>query len=312
MEQKLDKKIILITRKTRIEDLIARFNTVSQAKFYIEHLGADFRDYENEHKTYHDAVFKLEEELRRWAILHKIDRSFLPTYLFGPEDIIVALGQDGLVANTMKYLSGQVVIGVNPDVSRWDGILLPFVVSDIPILMKNVVKKDRRFKEITMAKAELNNGQALYAVNDIFIGPKSHTSARYSIDVNNKTENQSSSGVIVSTGLGSTGWFKSILEGATGIAGSLFSKPLNLKKKGNFPWDSKYLYFSVREPFPSKTTTASVVFGQVTQNSPLTLISHTPENGVIFSDGIEADFLEFNSGTKAVINIADKIGRLIV
>jgi hypothetical protein len=37
-----------------------------------------------------------------------------------------------------------------------------------------------------------------------------------------------------------------------------------------------------------------------------------PENGVIFSDGIEADYLEFNSGTRAVVTVADKKGRLVV
>ena len=37
-----------------------------------------------------------------------------------------------------------------------------------------------------------------------------------------------------------------------------------------------------------------------------------PERGVIFSDGIEDDFLEFNSGTQAEIKIAEKTGQLVV
>jgi hypothetical protein len=37
-----------------------------------------------------------------------------------------------------------------------------------------------------------------------------------------------------------------------------------------------------------------------------------PENGVIFSDGIEADFLEFSSGMVASIGVADRCGRLVV
>jgi hypothetical protein len=36
-----------------------------------------------------------------------------------------------------------------------------------------------------------------------------------------------------------------------------------------------------------------------------------PERGVIFSDGIEADFLEFNSGSKATISVAERQGRLV-
>ena len=78
-----------------------------------------------------------------------------------------------------------------------------------------------------------------------------------------------------------------------------------------FNWESDYLYFTVREPFPTRTTRASLVFGRVTPETPLILESQMAENGVIFSDGIEKDFLEFNSGTKAVIGIAEKKGVLV-
>lgn len=57
--------------------------------------------------------------------------------------------------------------------------------------------------------------------------------------------------------------------------------------------------------------TTSLVFGRVTPKTPLILESRMAENGVIFSDGIEADFLEFNSGTQAVIDIAERKGVLV-
>jgi hypothetical protein len=37
-----------------------------------------------------------------------------------------------------------------------------------------------------------------------------------------------------------------------------------------------------------------------------------PEHGVIFSDGIENDFLEFRSGVRATIAPADRHGNLAV
>jgi hypothetical protein len=37
-----------------------------------------------------------------------------------------------------------------------------------------------------------------------------------------------------------------------------------------------------------------------------------PENGVIFSDGIECDFLEFNAGMEARIDLAERRGLLVV
>jgi NAD kinase len=311
MQRLTDNKIILIKRSTRLEELVARFNTLNQAKFYIEHLGADFSDYEIEHHQYMNSLKQTEMQLRKLGLVQVLDRAFLPNFIFGRDDIIVVVGQDGLVANTLKYLDEQPVVAVNPDPDRWDGVLLPFKVEDVAVIVSEVFLHGRRHCEITMAKAQLSDGLTLYGVNDLFIGPKSHVSARYHIEIGAKSEQQSSSGIIVSTGLGSTGWLKSILAGARGI-GSALGGSIPTNHLENFSWESDYLCFTVREPFPSKFSEATLVFGKITETAPLTLISQMPENGVIFSDGIEADFLEFNSGAQATITIADKKGFLVI
>ena len=248
--------------------------------------------------------------MRELCRVQVIDRAFVPNFVFSKKDTIVAVGQDGLVANTLKYLEGQPVIGVNPDPDRWEGVLLPFEAGDLRKVLPDVFSGKRRFKEVTMAKAHLNNGLQLYAVNDLFIGPKSHVSVRYEIKVGDQEEQHSSSGIIVSTGMGSTGWFKSLMAGAAGIAGTLSGQKIDVPH--GFPWDANYLYFTVREPFPSKNSSANLVFGTITNNQPMILVSAMPENGVIFSDGIEADFLEFNSGTRATISVAEKKGYLVL
>jgi len=311
MKRLTDNKIILVTRSTRFEELISRFNTMEQAKFYIEHLGADFSDYENEHRGYHEALKATDQQLRELGRVQVLDRAFLTNFVFGPEDLVVVLGQDGLVANTLKYVDGRPIIGVNPDAERWDGVLLPFTVSDVSTVVLDVFGRKRSLREITMARARLNNGQMLHGVNDLFIGHRSHVSARYELAVGRKHERQSSSGIIVSTGLGSTGWLKSVLAGARGIGAALGSS-FGSDVLKDFRWESDYLYYSVREPFPSRSSEAALVFGRVTQKQPLTLVSQMPENGVIFSDGIESDFLEFNSGMQAVVDVADKKGYLVV
>jgi hypothetical protein len=130
--------------------------------------------------------------------------------------------------------------------------------------------------------------------------------------VGEQTENHSSRGIIVSTGLGSTAWLKSILAGTAGIAGTALHKKIKFKDEGRFAWDADYLCYSVREPFPSKTSGTSLVFGKITRKKPLLLESQMGGNGVIFSDGIEANFLEFNSGMRAKIGIAEKCGHLVV
>ena len=312
MEPLSENKIVLITRQTRLDELISRFNTFEQAKFYVEHLGADFSDYQMEDDNYKTALRHTEDCLRSLGRVQVLKRKFLPNFIFGKDDTIVVLGQDGLVANSLKYLNGQLVVAVNPDPDRWDGVLLPFTIDDIQKVVPEVFSHGRDFKEITMAKAELNNGQFLYGVNDLFIGPKSHISARYLLEIGDRQEQQSSSGIIVSTGLGSTGWLKSILAGAKGVAGYTSKKPIPTDNKYRISWESDYLYYTVREPFPSKTSEATLVFGKITNKKPMNIVSLMPENGVIFSDGIEADFLEFHSGAHATISVAEKKGLLVV
>lgn len=305
-----ENKIVLVTRQTRLQELIQRFNTEEQARFYIEHLGADFSDYRAEHVTYQNQLQQVQGLLTKLGRLQVLDRGFVPNYLFGPKDTVVVLGQDGLVANTMKYLDGQPLIGVNPDPQRWEGTLLPFKSKDLAKLLPEVFGATRPWQEVTLAKASLNDGQYIYAVNDLFIGPRSHTSANYRIEIDSRGEEHVSSGIIVSTGLGSTGWLRSILTGANGIVRATGTRVATEPEPLN--WDANHLIFSVREPWPSRTSTAYITFGQVTSSNPLRLLSRMPEHGIIFSDGIETDYLSFNSGTQAVIAPAEKRGRLII
>lgn len=296
---------MLVTRRTRLQDLIARFNTVAQARFYVEHLGADFADYEAEHETYEAAVRTARLAFSERGRLLVLDRAYLPNYVFGPEDHVAALGQDGLVANVLKYVGGRPLLGLNPDPARWDGVLLPFQPRELPGVLPRLLGGGLTSRAITFARADLNTGQTLFAVNDLFIGARTHVSARYQLTAGEKTETQSSSGVIVSTGLGSTGWLRSIEVGAAALAGA--APPPN-----TMTWETPHLVYSVREPFPSRTTGTSLVRGSVSAELPLVLTSAMADQGVIFSDGMESDFLAFQSGTQATIRAVPNAGRLWV
>jgi len=311
-ERSRERKLVLVKRQTRLQDLLVRFNSAAQARFYVEHLGADFSDYEQEHAEYEASIATALECLGRHGRPYVLERVYLPNFLFGPDDIVFAIGQDGMVANTLKYLSGQPLVGINPSPHRWDGVLLPFQVGDLPAVVPDIVRDARPHKEVTMAVARLSDGQAMLAVNDLFVGQRSHVSARYALSLGERREAQSSSGVIVSTGLGSTGWLKSVLAGAVGVLRAQDGALGEIHVQAPFPWDADYLCFSVREPFPSKVTGTSLTFGRVTRARPLRITSQMPESGVIFSDGIESDFLEFNAGMEAHIGLAERRGRLVV
>lgn len=307
-------KLVLVTQKTALEELVERFNTPEQARFYIEHMGGDFGEYKAAHDIYHSSLAYLKAGIPKGLRHQIIERGFLPNFLFGESDMVACLGRDGLVVNTAKYLNGQPLIGFNPDKSRIDGVLLPFVPWASQAILPLVAKGTFAAKAVTMAKASLNDGQTLYAVNDLFIGPKSHTSARYTLELDRTVETQSSSGIIVSTGAGSTGWFRSVLAGAVGVA-SAFVKDKKLRQAREmyqFDSEEEMLYFSVREPFVSNTSMAEMVFGRIKGETKLVITSQMPRGGVIFSDGIESDFMEFNSGAVATIGVAERKVRLVV
>jgi hypothetical protein len=163
-----------------------------------------------------------------------------------------------------------------------------------------------------MAEARLNDGQTLLGFNDLFIGARTHVSARYEIAQGKRKELHSSSGIIVSTGAGSSGWLQSIYAGAAGVVQALGGEVITPKNKGRMAWDTQQLIYAVREPFPSKITGTALTFGSINKQQPLTITSHMADNGVIFSDGVEADYLQFNAGSTATIGIAKRQAHILV
>ena len=329
-----------MTRPTRLEQAVVRFNTVQQARFFVESRGQSFQDYELESANYSKSRDDLQKFIPRDASIQEIDRDFLPNYVFGPNDLVITLGQDGLVVNTAKYLNGQPIIAVNPDPDRFDGVLMPFQTKDLPRVVEAVAENRFRTRKVTMARADMNDGQSLLAFNDFFIGTETQTSARYTIHYGKESEQHISSGIIVSTPAGSTGWLSSFFNMNRGInaflqggeGASAFKPPAKdlkvvppVKKPGGkkgkksgaearafrMDWEERRLVFMVREPFMSKWSQAQIVAGEIPEGNTLTLESHMPEGGVLFSDGMTRDFLEFNSGATAKIKIAAQTAELV-
>lgn len=305
-------KAVIVTRKTELEELVARFNSVPQARFYLEHSGQDFLPIAAAHQRYYEALEGVRASIPKGLKSQVIERHFLPQYSFGKQDLVIPIGADGLVVNTAKYLDQQPMFAVNPDPEKIEGVLLPFNAKNFNLAFEASLQQALPIKSVTMAETQLNNGQKLLGFNDIFIGAKTHVSARYDIQQGQQRELQSSSGIIVSTGAGSSGWLQSIYTGATRVIETLGGKVKPFENNGRLPWDTDQLIYVVREPFPSKVTGTSMSFGVITKNSPLILRSHMPDNGVIFSDGIEADYLPFTSGLNATISVSSQKAHIIM
>ena len=285
-------KLVVVKRKTMVEELVERHGTRGQARFLAENRGESFAGVEQAHETYEQARQALRKSLPAGIRSQWIDRGFLPNFLFGPHDLVITL---------------------DPDPERIDGFLVPFPIAGASAAVPAALAGSIPVRKITMARARLDDGQTIDAVNDLFIGIQSHASARYRIEYRRNVENQSSSGVIVSTGAGSTGWYRSVLTAAAGVATAHLGKKAvaNLADRYAFDATARELRFSVREPFTSLSSAAGIVWGPITGSETLDIVSQMPTGGVIFSDGMESDFVKFEAGMRARIGIADRALELL-
>ena len=291
----LPPRAVFVTRETDYELLLARHATREQARFFLETRGQQLSWVEERHERFQESLKTARTRVPRdWRQAH-VRRTDLDRFLFAPDDIVVVVGQDGLVANAAKYLSGQPVVGVNPLPDVYDGILVRFPVDDLDVVLEGTVEGALTYEKRTMAEVVLDNGERLLALNELFIGHRSHQSARYHLKVAHAEEEHSSSGIIVSTGTGATGWARSIMQ-ATEY--SLTLQP-----------DEKALAFFVREPFPSRATGTSIQHGKL--KSKLSITSHMNDGGVIFADGIEKDFIAFDWGRTATVKVSEQALRLV-
>jgi hypothetical protein len=298
MSAPLAPRAVIVRRPTEFELLVAEHGTRAQAAFYLERQGVKIADVEERHRRIVAALDAVRAQIpRTWRNI-VLMRADLDRFVFEPSDIIIAVGQDGLVANVAKYLESQYVIGINPDRNSYEGVLVPHEPAAAADLLADCIADRAPFEGRTMVEATLDDGQRLKALNELFVGHRSHQSARYRLRVETGDERQSSSGIIVSTGTGATGWARSINLERNNIV--TLPKP-----------EERALAFFVREAFPGSGFTTARTFGRITSINKLTVISEMNVGGVLFGDGIEDDSVEFGWGATAQIGLSETRLRLV-
>lgn len=283
-------RVVVVHRRSEYDELLARHGTRGQAEFYLRSRGRDLDEVTAAHETLEGALRRLAAvvpiEWRRGAV----ERADLDRFLFAPDDVVVVVGQDGLVANVAKYLQGQPVIGLNPDARRNPGVLVPHAVEAGGELLAAVGAGRVRAEERVMARAVVDDGRELVALNELYVGHPTHQSARYRLGV--PGERQSSSGVLVATGTGATGWSRSVwLERRSGL-------------RLPSPGEPRLTWF-VREAWPSPATGTELTEGEIRGTDALTMTCET-DGLVVFGDGIESDRLVLSWGQRVDLRLADR------
>jgi NAD kinase len=296
MSATLAPRVVVVSRRSELDELLSRHGTRAAAAYYLRQRGRTLDEVVDRHDALLAALTSVSAAIPIDWRRGQVDRADLPRFLFSPEGIVVAVGQDGLVANVAKYLDRQPVIGVDPEPGRNAGVLVRFAADRLARLLPTVAAGRSQVQERTMVRATLDDGQVLVGLNEVYVGHPSHQSARYLLSAVDggaaRRERHSSSGVVIGTGTGATGWCASIARDRPGTPA--LPTP-----------EEEALCWFVREAWPSPATGVSLTAGRLGAGDELEITAEG-DGLVVFADGLETDHLAMSWGQRVTVTVAPR------
>jgi hypothetical protein len=285
-------RVVLVHRRSEYDELVGRHGSHGQAAFFLSSRGRDIAEVQARHDAEAAAMHEVSNAVPVSWRRGEVEREDLSRFLFAPEDLVVVVGQDGLVPNVAKYLGRQPVLGIDPEPGRNPGVLVRHRPAEAPALLLALAAGAQPLEALTMVAAEADDGQRLVALNEVFVGHPSHQTARYTVTVpGGPAERQASSGVVVGTGTGATGWCSSIWRERHSV--------LALPER-----TERALAWFTREAWVSPVTGDTLTEGRLgTEPLQLTVESNRL---VVFGDGIEDDHLTLGWGQQLRVGLADR------
>ncbi len=197
-----------------------------------------------------------------------IEKDFSPVYSWKNDlskkdlegiDLVIAIGGDGTVLSAAHYLIDKPILAVNSSPSTSEGALTTISVDELDDKLKEIKNNNAKEEKLERIEVLINNQPLdLLALNEVFIAnEKAYLISKYNVKFKAKEEEQRSSGIIFSTGTGSTAWFKS-------AGGSPFSS------------QSKFIEMIVREPYIRRISKFSMLKETIKENEEFEITPLVP------------------------------------
>lgn len=296
-------RIVVVTKPTPLDELTREYHTQGAARFALESRDRSIEPYLREHAAYNAALAEVGRQLPSDIPAVYAKREELPNFLFRDNDVLVVVGPDGLFVNVAQYVGGQPVLTVNPG-AFGAGALMLFNPSRVTGAIAALRAGKAKLEQLPFAKAELDDGRALWGINDIYIGRKDKAASWYDISFEGKQEKQFSDGVIISTGTGSPGWIGSYVTMVEALIGDEAAHELSTLPE---PADEELVFLALGPRKGSRLVT-----GRITPGSELVLKSEMPRGGFIFSDGILEKAIEFNAGATVTVTVGERYVQRVI
>jgi len=275
-------KVLLSTKKTALEHF-------KEKSDFLEELLSpeDLKDVREAHNEHYRTLNKIKSVLTEKGI--EFERSYMPYSEyedFKGKDLVICIGGDGTILNSAHYVNDKTpVLTVRSD-KRSVGALCEIDAEEFEAALEKILNDDFSLEEWTRIEGTLGD-KKLTALNEIYVGVgHSVGMARYELTHNGKTEFQKSSGVVISTGTGSTGWYVHV-PGAD----------------EKFPKDSKELKYIVRD---AEGNGYELMKGTIRPGDSFYIKSKMNVDGCVSIDGdFEKRMFEFDKGDVIELHVAE-------
>ena len=218
----------------------------------------------------------------------QVERSDLARFAFSPEDVVVAVGQDGLVTNVAKYLHAQPVIGSNPDPGRNPGVLVHHPPEATRAILASVGElRSGRLQRRVMVEATVDDGQSLpRPQRDLHRTPQPPVGA---------LPHHHRSWAGANSRRPACSWVPALVR----PAGAARWRSNATARSTCPPPTTPTLCWFAREAWPSPATGTSLTEGLLQPDELLTITAES--DLVVFGDGIEQDAIPVTWGQQVVV-----------